>query len=205
MTSSEKILFSDYLTNSSIYLEYGTGGSTSYACSLLSSSSPSSSTLQTIVSIESDQEFLTNLIQQSDCLTRNSHQHFLPIHSSIGPIKSFGYPIRDPNLTLESQVNLWLSYPQSVLSVVKRYKLLPDFVLIDGRFRVASALFTLLVLPSDAFIAIHDFFPRPQYYSILKYYEPVECVNSLLIAKQKESIDWKEFYQDLNYYLNDPE
>jgi hypothetical protein len=209
MSSSEKILFSLYLKNSTVYYEYGTGGSTTFACSLLSLSSSASSSidsnLQTIFSIESDQEFITNLIDQSDCLQANLQQHFYPVYPSIGPIKGFGYPIRNPNLILESQMNLWLSYPQSILTLVKRYKLPPDFVLIDGRFRVASALFTLLVLPSDSIIAIHDFSPRPQYYTILKYYEPIECVNSLLIAKQKEKINWKEFYEDLNHYLNDPD
>jgi hypothetical protein len=201
MTPSEKILFSRYLMNSTVYYEFGTGGSTLFACSLLYSDSK----LQTFFSIDSDEGFLKNLIQQSDCLQQNSQEKFYPIYSPIGPVKEFGYPIRNPNLTLAKQMDLWLAYPQSILSLAKNYKLFPDFVLIDGRFRVASALFALLLLPSNGFIAIHDFSPRPQYYAILKYYEPVDCVNSLLIAKQKERINWKEYYQDLTYYLNDPE
>lgn len=194
MTLNEQILFSSYLSESKIYYEYGTGGSTLYACSL--------SHLHHILSIESDQNYLQDLINSSNCLQENMKtQRFLPVYANIGPTQAFGYPITN------EQVNphFWSIYPESIVKLVKLYQHIPDFVLIDGRFRVASALMTLLVLPYHGLIAVHDFFPRKQYYSILKYYDTIDCIETLLIAKQKENINWTEFYLDLNHHFADPE
>lgn len=76
-----------------------------------------------------------------------------------------------------------------------------DFVLIDGRYRVACALHVLLFLNKDAKIAIHDYMNRKYYHVIETYYDRIENMTSAAIFVQKKDISIPK--DVLNKYLAD--
>jgi hypothetical protein len=69
--------------------------------------------------------------------------------------------------------------------------------LIDGRFRVACCLQTLLSTKSHVKIAIHDFYIRPDYYIVLKYVKVIFCADTLVVVKPKLNMDKDSLIDDL--------
>ena len=61
-----------------------------------------------------------------------------------------------------------------------------DTVLVDGRFRVACVLNTLMI-KNCPIIMVHDFWKRPKYKTMLDYTEIIDEADSLVVLrKQKE-------------------
>jgi hypothetical protein len=67
-----------------------------------------------------------------------------------------------------------------------------DFILIDGRFRVACCLKCFDIINSNCLIAFDDFLDRPQYHVILDYYDIVDKTidNRMVILQKKKSINF---------------
>lgn len=189
MTMSERVLFWRYLCNSTRYFEYGSGGSTELA-SLTTN-------LNQFATVDSDVTFATQLIQRTPSLLQAlSIGRMLAFHADIGPIREFGHP-----LNAEHQ-HLWRNYPQYVL----RMPWTPDLVLVDGRFRVASALFALLAVSKErGLVLIHDFFSRPHYHTLLDFAETFDCVHDLLVVRPRPDIDWAALVRTIDPYLLDSE
>ena len=74
----------------------------------------------------------------------------------IGPTRKWGHPLGD-----ESKAR-WPQYAQAVWQAALPQPV--DFVLIDGRFRVACALMARLKARPDALVAFHDFWTRLRAY-----------------------------------------
>lgn len=82
-----------------------------------------------------------------------------------------------------------------------------DVVLIDGRFRVAVALKSLWHIHAASVVLVHDWTSRAaEYGRILKYYDIVGSVDTLIILSRKrvDQVDWKSAQEDLAKYLNEP-
>ena len=71
----------------------------------------------------------------------------------------------------KSTLNDWKKYSEAICDTN-----LPkiDFVLIDGRFRVACCLKCFGALDENALIAFDDFLNRPSYHVVLNYFEIIE-------------------------------
>ncbi len=79
----------------------------------------------------------------------------------------------------------------------------PDFILIDGRFRVACCLNLLKFMNKKNFntIILLDDFKKRTYYHVLKEYFFLKTIGRIaLLLRPKKKFD-KRIY---NYYLNDP-
>ena len=115
-----------------------------------------------------------------------------PLHADIGPIISFGRPeAQTPDVC-------WLNYHQYCWSKFSERDF--DFILIDGRFRVACTCQSLLRCNKPGVLfAIHDFWNRPEYHILLKFFDVIDRADSLGIFKAKQKIDW----QELNLVLQD--
>ena len=61
----------------------------------------------------------------------------------------------------------------------------PDLVLIDGRFRVACALYTWFAVDGAAIVLFDDFFDRPFYHVVLEYYNVLEKAGRLAVLQKK--------------------
>lgn len=144
-------VFEDLLGRSQLYIEYGTGGSTVLAAHLG----------KKFVSVESDIGFSKNLLDRLG--PSSASGSVLPIN--IGFTGAWGAPLfTKPTI---NRLALWESYVAAPWSLLKPGEL-PDLVLVDGRFRVACALVSLLKLSNrpDATILVDDYIDRAHYHVI---------------------------------------
>ena len=68
---------------------------------------------------------------------------------------------------LKSADNNYASYLDTIDEVSKHY----DIVLIDGRQRVETARRVIPYLNKDAVVFIHDYYVRPQFSAVMKWYK----------------------------------
>lgn len=158
MSESEQKMFQQYLTNATHYAEFGSGGSTCWA-----SRTP---TIQTIISIESDPNFLNSIrpyCHRSDLRWIN-----------LGEIQSYGHPKDD------SMRHAWPTYSSQDLGS-------PDLVLVDGRFRVSCICHVLHTYP-NARLLVHDFVNRSQYHSVLEFADIVRSTDTLVELRRKQGV-----------------
>jgi len=158
MSEPEQRLFQHYLTNATQYAEFGSGGSTCWA-----SRTP---TIETIISIESDKNFLETIRPQ--CL--RSDLRWI----NLGEIRSYGHPKDD------SMRHAWPSYSSQDLGS-------PDLVLVDGRFRVACICHVLHRYPNTRLL-VHDFVNRSQYHIVLNFADIVQSVDTLVELRRKHDV-----------------
>ena len=79
---------------------------------------------------------------------------------------SYGIPIfKSPT---SKNINKWKSYVQAPWKVI--YNQTPDLIFIDGRFRVACALYSIIMMRDypKTKILIDDYLNRPEYKIIEK-------------------------------------
>lgn len=168
----DKKLFYKYLKNSTHYFEYGSGGSTYQV-----SSCPN---LKKIYSVESDVNWQNKLKQE---IPDSSKIHFIFSEMNTKP-NTWGYP--GTNATdkqkknYSNQLNLLTEYEQKNI----------DFILIDGRFRVACCLKTFHLIQDNCFIAFDDFLNRPQYHIVMDFFDIIEYSidKKMVILKKKKNI-----------------
>jgi hypothetical protein len=147
MSPEETALLMHLVRNATGYFEYGCGGSTTMVCAYAKEAN--------IYFADSDADWLNRVKEQSGCISRalyagRGRSHLI----DIGPTQKWGFPKDEKNPTEK-----WENYPKALLSVGDAQM---DVVLVDGRFRVASALFAFLHQPS-AVVLIHDFFYLEHY------------------------------------------
>jgi hypothetical protein len=115
----------------------------------------------------------------------------------IGPTRKWGHPLGD-----ESKAR-WPQYAQAVWQAALPQPV--DFVLIDGRFRVACALMARLKARPDALVAFHDFWTRLRAYGeILPFFDVVGRAGSLAILAPQQDLDQTWIEALLRQYLSDP-
>ena len=90
---------------------------------------------------------------------------------------TWSYPGKKSNITD------WKKYFQSYK---KEYN--ADIILIDGRFKVATAMDIFDKIRDDTIILIHEYFTRPSYFILEKYYNYVYHWESLYAFVKKKNI-----------------
>lgn len=145
--------FENRLSTATNYLEYGCGGST-----FMASSYP----LQSIISIDSDREW----VERIDSMILSEDKVITLSYCDIGEVKDWGIPINDKGFK-----NYW-QYITLPWIHAKNKSISPDLVLIDGRFRVACFLYSLTVVNHDTIILFDDYANRPAYSIVGKYLKP---------------------------------
>jgi hypothetical protein len=169
----DKLMFYKYLDNSKIYFEYGSGGST-YQASIRNN-------IIKIYSVESDKEWY-NILKQN--IKSNNFTYFY--NEMDTQPKTWGSP--GPNSTHTQHIN----YSNYIRNLSEEEQKNIDFILIDGRFRVACCLKCFDIINSDCFIAFDDFLDRPQYHIVLDYYNIIENTidNRMVILQKKKNINF---------------
>ncbi len=184
MSKNERAAFDRVISKSKNYLEFGAGGSTIRALQKSNTK---------IYSVESSLDwiqFMRNYIVVR--FFENKRLTFFNV--DIGKTKFWGYPDG------ESSKHLFPHYSESVFESLDSKSL--DVVFIDGRFRVACTLSTILNLypNTNHTILIHDFWIREEYHSVLKYLDLIEKVDTLGVFKIKEEIDIKEVKEEYEQF-----
>jgi hypothetical protein len=181
-TDRDRAILLEHISNARTgYVEYGMGESTT----ILVQNRP----MLPAWSVESDEAFLLEWKQA------NGFTDGKLIHAHLGSVKSWGYPSTD------RYAHLWPAYclyPYALYSA----SCYADLVFVDGRFRVACAISSLLSIRHDFTLLVHDF-TRAEYALMLKYFEFAEGYeapsegNSLAVLRPKLSWNWLEARQDL--------
>lgn len=144
-------VFKEKVARSKVYLEYGCGGSTSYAAL--------EAKVENIISVETDLKWIEAMCQGLQDTSANVYLE----HCNIGPVGDWGWPIKS---------DLYINYPLYASMPWNRAKVLglaPDMVLIDGRFRVASFLYSLVSARVGTQILFDDYIDRPYYHVVEQF------------------------------------
>lgn len=149
-------LFEACLSDTQCLLEFGAGGSSVTAARMK---------VRTVISVESDADFLA----AADAAVRAAAADtiFVGHHADIGPTREWGNPVD------RSKLHLWPRYCSSVWARIASERLpQPGLVLIDGRFRVACMLGTLLMGQPGTRILFDDYYDRPAYHRVEAWAKP---------------------------------
>lgn len=170
MTDRDCEIFMHCIDNSTVYFEFGTGGST-YQAMLKPN-------VKHVYSVESDQ-FWMNKLKSMPFVKNNRHKlSFLFIDMKTSP-NNLGYPGSKAKPIDKAK------YSRSISSLDSKVISRIDTVLIDGRFRVACALHCFNVLEPDSLVLFDDFVKRKDYHIVLDYYTILEKGDNLVILKKK--------------------
>ncbi|MHB0920347.1 MAG: hypothetical protein ACYC22_05240 [Thiomonas delicata] len=155
MEESGRRLLEARLSESNVYLEYGAGGSTILAAKMA---------VRKIYSVESDAFYLKKIGMK---LANDYHfSGFSPCFVDIGPTKEWGMPI---NISCASR---WPAYCMAGWGEMKAAQCTPDLILVDGRFRVASFLASLIHAKEGVPILFDDYFDRSYSSVVERYIKP---------------------------------
>jgi hypothetical protein len=143
--------FKEALASSRCYLEYGAGGSTVYAATVAK--------IPSIISVESDGAWKAKVWES----IKDSQSRVHIEHWDIGEVGDWGSP-----KTSDKIGNYW-GYMARPWHIAKTQTLVPDTVLVDGRFRVASFLFSLLKARIGTTILFDDYLDRPGYFPVEEF------------------------------------
>lgn len=166
-----KLMFSQLISQSIFYLEFGSGGSTIYALK--------KTNVAHVYSVESDVLFLEEI---QNVLTESERSRLTNVHIDIGETGSWGNPVD------ESGIHNYWSYPSIVWGMITNQSHHPDLILIDGRFRVACFLISLLHARANTTIIFDDYYDREHYQLVQKFLEPNQRVGRAAIFQTNEPL-----------------
>jgi len=143
-----------------VVLEYGSGKSTFFAAGCADT---------TVFSVESDVGWMEEI---QDWLDSETHQGTVKLHhGDIGQTGSWGKPIGS---------TAFRQYPNYPLSVWDRPDFEhPDVVLIDGRFRTACFITTVLRISRPTVVLFDDYTDRPHYHVVERFCRPKTKIGRL--------------------------
>lgn len=178
MSPVEMSYFEQKLKQATIYFEFGAGGSTRLACK----TNPN----LTIFSVDSSLDFLMQVAHNDSCIQSRYNTNVFMYIASIGEVREWGYPIYN-------YTNAFAGYSSSIITGYSANPADIDLVLVDGRFRVACILQTLLVTSRDTVILVHDFYNRPEYFIVLLYVDVVDRVDTLVTLQRKRLLGYHDY------------
>jgi hypothetical protein len=183
--------FRKRLETSRSYLEYGSGGSTILANRLV----------DTLVSVDSDAHFLADVRRK---LAQDGHRTMAKlIHVNIGLTQEWGKPVF--TRPTRRRVRRWEDYPTAPWRYFRSIAQQPDLILVDGRFRVACVLESLLSLSplSDTQILLDDYASRP-HYRVVEQFAAVEMAGRMAILRPRRLIDQIQARRLVKQFCADP-
>jgi hypothetical protein len=181
MTDREAHLFEGFLRASNSYVEFGSGGSTVLAASLVRGP---------VISVDSSQEWLDK-VREAVPQNGNLQLHYV----DIGQVGEWGSPVG------HSARDRWPAYSTDVWSRPGARS--ADCYLIDGRFRVACFCETLANAPIGSIILIHDF-DRPYYQKVVPLTRRVAQIDKLSVFVKHASSLVKDARNMADEHRHDP-
>ena len=145
-SKKSNLYFEKYLKKSKFYLEYGSGASTFFA----------KKNKKKFISLEADKSFYS-------FVKKNIKQIK---YLDIGPTKYFSIPIL-PTYMIRKKINYYSNY---LTNIYNSQGVIPDLILIDGRFRILTTLKIIRFLKKkkaqNITIIIDDYLKRRHYKNI---------------------------------------
>lgn len=183
MTEAEKAMLMENLGQSRSYLEWGMGNTTLWALSV--------STVKRITAIEGCEPFLADWVRVQDGVAEAEQKKRLRV---IFADTGMAAPHSEPS-------HNWAAIGEAY-AAPKTLRNPSDFVLVDGRFRVACAITAALL--GCGRVAIHDYSFRPHYGAMMEFFDLVEAVDTIIILKPKKKINLKNAEARRAQYFLDP-
>ena len=185
MKEKEIKLFQKYLQKSKKYFEFGSGGSTVFAIK---------NGVELIHTIETDLEWIKKIKEEklikNKIIKNELFIDYIDLNCTWWKHVSWG-----PKNELCDKKN-WTNYHKAI----QKCSFKPDLILIDGRFRVASALESIKHLDNNGYILFHDYPHRKQYHVVEKFLKRVAKKKSLRVFKPKDNINFEELNKTINQY-----
>jgi hypothetical protein len=185
MNEKEINLYKNYLTKPNIrnYLEFGSGGSTLYASNI--------NQIEKIITIETDKRWIDKITNSLD----NNKVEFKYCDIDCIWWEYVTWANEKKKIMADkSTLEKWEMYS----SIINKLNIVPDIVLIDGRFRVASCLEVIKLCTENTYILFHDYTIREQYHIVELFLDKIESIDSLQVSKIKQKID----FEKLNFIIN---
>ena len=94
---------------------------------------------------------------------------------------NWGYPGK------ESNIIDWIKYSNVITTLDNHFLSKLNFILIDGRFRVACCLKCYSYINDNCLIIFDDFLNRPYYHIVLDYFEIIDKTSDekMVVLKKK--------------------
>lgn len=178
MSKAEANLFSAFVGRSKGYFEFGSGGSTVYAASVVQGP---------LYSIDSAQDWTDKVKEALE------PSEFTRVVRSvdIGPTGAWGKPVSDEDR------HLFPSYHEAVRTVDPKEI---DLCFVDGRFRVACFLQALNFLSRDTIFGMHDYRTRNKYHVVERFARPIAEAENITFFLPRASIDSAELLDSIEKY-----
>jgi hypothetical protein len=191
LPSPERECFYAELKVCRTYLEYGSGGSTLAALRMV----------PCVVSVENDRAFHRAVTSKARSLSTGD---YFPIFVNTGRTIEWGEPTVQRRTALRRW--LWRRYAIAPWITIERNRLSPDLIFIDGRFRVACALESMLRLPSNSRcrILLDDVEQyNGAYLSIFEFAEEIEQHGRAVIFRRSSNFNQVRCRAVLTEYYTD--
>ncbi len=185
MPPDETAALQQYLDGCEIYLEYGCGGSTILAGEL---------GVRSVYSVDSDQQWAGAVRTAFDRRFGKTGQRLRVAEVDIGPIRRWGRPAD------LAHANTWPRYAVAPWQLLAENGESPTVVLIDGRFRVACFLLSLIAARPGTVILFDDY--EREYYHVVEKHCPRAATHGrLAVFRVEESRDIQAILLELIPFL----
>ena len=135
-------IFKKHVIESKFYFEYGVGKSTKWVLE---------NTKSSIIAVDSDKKWIDRV-----CNKNSLNERIQTIWVDLGDLTDWGRPVS------YNMRDNFITYINAVWGFKKR----ADIILIDGRFRVACFLYSLLNAKKGSLIFFDDYNNRPWYHIV---------------------------------------
>jgi hypothetical protein len=181
--------FENQVRTAKIYLEYGSGGSSVLA----------SAFADQVISVDSDRFFLRAVAHR----IKGSRASFVPFYVDIGYTGAWGVPVT--KAINSRRLEKWKRYPAIAWRYFESLKTEPDLIFVDGRFRVACVLESLMHLRSNSetTIMLDDYGDRPYYQVIEEFVRDLTYYDRLVCFKKRKEFDLKRCRTLLEKHFSD--
>lgn len=172
------VCFKKHASGSRVYFEYGVGASTEWVARR---------TVAEIVAVDTSSEWITRTTRRI-----RDRPNVDLIWIDLGPVGAWGRP-----LSTERAAH-FVDYVEGPWQT----DLSPDMILIDGRFRVACFLTTLIRAQVGAVIVFDDYKDRTHYHVVERFVKPERMCGRQAIFRRPPLVDIGEALLMRDHYLS---
>lgn len=185
-----------YRDLSGVILEYGSGGSSVLALKANSKNQ--------LYSCETDSLWLSRL---STFLTEEGlSDRFHPFHCDVGPNKQWSYPDFGQEPFNHVRGTQFLMSAWKPWSMLRSQKINPDFILIDGRWRVPAFLAAVVNCQSPVKILFDDYLERKKYHVVESIQAPIRMIGRAALFEVEPAKHLaQDFLADYLRFFMEPE
>ena len=178
-TESDVSWFNKHLAEASGFVEFGAGGSTFAAAELG----------KIFVSIESDADFHTLIRNAIEAKGQFNAEEMTFLQRSIGETRGWGKPylVGAPSSSRQESFRRFSDFPEDQMASLGSNPL----VLVDGRFRLACALKSIIptLIEANGKIIVDDYRGRKFYHDVENFAEITERSGRMICLGRAKNID----------------